>query len=191
MGRTEYCKHLELIENYEEAKADDFKGWCIHHRLETHNCDGERRLVDLSRAELKALGIYYNRPPEELIFMKSEEHKTLHQKGKKRKPFSEEGKKHISEAHKGKHPSEEAKKKMSEAHKGKTFSAEHKKHISEAKLGTRYAPFSEEAKKHMSEAHKGQIPWNKGKSSSEETKRKISEANKGKIPWNKGKHQSK
>src|SRR5574344_578589 len=171
MGRTKYCKHLELIENYEEAKADDFKGWCIHHRLETHNCDGERRLVDLSRAELKALGIYYNRPPEELIFMKSEEHKTLHQKGR--------------------HYSEDAKLKISEARKGKPFSTEHKKHISEAQIGKKRKPFSEEAKKHMSEAHKGKHPWNKGKSSSEETKRKISEANKGKIPWNKGKHQSK
>src|SRR5574344_424399 len=136
MGRTEYCKHLELIENYEEAKADDFKGWCIHHRLETHNCDGERRLVDLSRAELKALGIYYNRPPEELIFMKSEEHKTLHQKGK---PLSDETRRKNSEAHKGnsatkgKHwkCSEEAKRHISEAHKGKHQSEETRRKISE------------------------------------------------------------
>src|SRR5574344_1703419 len=121
MGRTEYCKHLELIENYEEAKADDFKGWCIHHRLETHNCDGERRLVDISRAELKALGIYYNRPPEELIFMKSEEHKTLHQKGK---PLSDEARRKLSEA--GKHQSDETRRKISEAHKGHTSPAKGK-----------------------------------------------------------------
>src|SRR5574344_68641 len=132
MVRTEYCKHLELIENYEEAKADDFKGWDIHHRLETHNSDGERRLVDISRAELIALGIYYNRPPEELIFMKSEEHKTLHQKGK---PLSDEARRKNSEAHKGKHRSEETRRKISEAKKGHKISDETKRKISEAKKG--------------------------------------------------------
>src|SRR5574344_1442808 len=157
MGRTEYCKHLELIENYEEAKADDFKGWCIHHRLETHNCDGERRLVDISRAELKALGIYYNRPPEELIFMKSEEHKTLHQKGK---PLSDEARRKLSEA--GKHQSDETRRKKSEAQKGHKISDETKRKISEAKKG------------HTSPA--------KGKhwKMSDETRRKISETMKSK-----------
>ena len=27
-----YCKNPEKIENYEKAKADNFKGWCCHHR---------------------------------------------------------------------------------------------------------------------------------------------------------------
>ena len=41
-----YCKDYQNIENYEKAKADNLKGWECHHRLETHNSDGERRLVE-------------------------------------------------------------------------------------------------------------------------------------------------
>ena len=43
-----YCKNYENIENYDKALKDNFKGWEIHHRLETHNSDGERRLVNVS-----------------------------------------------------------------------------------------------------------------------------------------------
>lgn len=76
-----YCKELEKVENYELAKADNFDKWDRHHRLETHNSDGEKRLVQISREELIALDMYYNRPPEELIWLKSSEHIKLH-KGK-------------------------------------------------------------------------------------------------------------
>ena len=68
----------EQIENYQFAKKDNFDGWCIHHRLETHNSDGQRRLVNLSREELKALDMYYNRPANELIFLTNSEHTSLH-----------------------------------------------------------------------------------------------------------------
>lgn len=57
-----YCKDYENIENYQKAKADNFKGWCCHHNLETHNSDGKRRDVDITASELKALDMYYNRP---------------------------------------------------------------------------------------------------------------------------------
>ena len=124
------CEEISKIENYTLAKKDNFIDWDVHHRLETHNSDGEKRLVDLSRAELIALGIYYNRPPEELIFMKSEGHMALHQKGK--------------------HLSKEAKKHISEARKGRKISEEHKRHISEAKKN-----MSDETKRKLSEAHKG------------------------------------
>ena len=127
-----YCKDYENIENYEKALADNFKNWEVHHRLETHNSDGERRLVDITADELKALDMYYNRPAEELIFLTKSEHQFLHQKGKKR---SEETKNKMSEANRGKHPSEEARNKMSEAKKGKQFSEEHKKKLSEAHKG--------------------------------------------------------
>ena len=80
--RQKYCINLEEVENYSLAKADNFIGWDIHHRLETHNSDGERRLVDLTIDELKALGMYYNRPASELIFMPHKEHISLHKKGK-------------------------------------------------------------------------------------------------------------
>ena len=101
-----YCKEYENIENYQKAKADNFKNWCCHHRLETCTSDGERRAVDITAAELQALGMYWNRPADELIFMKKSEHKQLHMKGEKNPMY---GKKH----------SDAAKNKMSEAKKGK------------------------------------------------------------------------
>lgn len=76
-----YCTEPENIENYDKAKADNFVGWCIHHRLETHNSDGERRLIDITPAELEALGMYYYRPASELIFLTESEHKSLHSIG--------------------------------------------------------------------------------------------------------------
>ena len=151
-----FCKDYENIENCQKAKVDNFKGWDCHHRLETHNSDGERRLVDITKKELIALGMYYNRPANELIFLPSSEHTSLHRKGKK---LSEEARKKMSGARKGKKRSEETKKKISETMKGK--------HI------------SEETKKKMSETHKG-------KKLSEEQKKKIAETNKGKNIWIKG-----
>lgn len=151
------CEDISLIENYEKAKADNFKGWCIHHRLETHNSDGERRPVDITSKELIALDMYYHRPASELVFLTLSEHVTLHHKGKK-KPKSEETRRKLSEACKGKQKppcSEETRRKLSEAHRGKKL--------------------SEETKRKMSEALKGK---NKGKKLSEETKRKMSEARK-------------
>lgn len=124
-----FCRTPELIENYDKAIADTTQAWQCHHRLETHNSDGERRLVDISKAELIALGMYYNRPSEDLIFMTSIEHRKLHKKGK---PKSEEARKKLSEARKGKKPSEESNRKRSETMKGHTVSEETKKKISEA-----------------------------------------------------------
>ena len=111
-----YCKDYENIENYYKAAADNFKGWHCHHRLETHNSDGERRLVDISYKELKALGMYYNRPASELIFLTASEHNAF----KKGKSPSEEARKKMSDAKKGKQLTEETKKKISEMRKGKT-----------------------------------------------------------------------
>ena len=121
-----YCKDYENIENYEKALKDNFKGWHCHHRLETHNSDGERRLVDINHKELKALGMYYNRPPEELIFLTIKEHNAFN----KGKHHTEETRKKISEGNKGKQAGENnpmygkrhsllSIQKMREAHKGK------------------------------------------------------------------------
>ena len=117
-----YCRQPELIENYSKAIADNSEIWACHHRLETHNSDGERRLVDILGTELIALDLYYDRPPEELIFLTQSEHMRLHRIGKpgamKDKHHSEETKRKMSESHKGKPKSEEHKRKLSEAHKG-------------------------------------------------------------------------
>ena len=137
-----YCKDYTNIENYEKAAADDFKGWHCHHRLETHTSDGERRSVDIPMDELKALGMYYNRPAEELIFLTSREHNAFN-KGRpgpnKGKKFSEEVRRKMAEAKKGKPSprkgkklSEETKKKLREANKGKKMSAETRRKMSAA-----------------------------------------------------------
>ena len=73
-----YCIDNTKIENYELAKAEKFKGWNRHHRLETHNSEGIKRLVQITPAELKALDMYYDRPPEELIWLRTSEHAKLH-----------------------------------------------------------------------------------------------------------------
>ena len=138
-GYKQYCKDYENIENYEKAKADDFKNWEVHHRLETHNSDGERRLVDITADELKALDMYWHRPVDELIFLTKSEHSSLH------KP-SKETKKKMSDAKKGKPRSAETRKKLSEAHKGKPSP-------------TKGKHFSEETKNKLSEAHKGKNIW--------------------------------
>ena len=150
-----YCKEPEKIENYEKAKKDGFVGWECHHRLETHTHDGERRDVDISRKELIALNMYYNRPPEELIFLTIKEHKVFN-KGKKR---SDETRRKLSEANYGKHLSEETKKKMREAKKGKKRSEETREKLREANKGKK---LSEETKKKMSEAKKGRHWFNNG-----------------------------
>ena len=123
-----YCKDYQDIENYEKAKKDDFVGWDCHHRLETHNSDGERRLVDITVAELQALGMYYNRPASELIFLTTREH-NAYGKGRKR---SAEVRRKMAELHKGKqvgeknpfygkHHTDEARNKIGAANKGKNL----------------------------------------------------------------------
>ena len=138
-----YCKDYENIENYQKALADNFKGWQCHHRLETHTSDGERRLIDITVAELKALVMYYNRPAEELIFLPTSEHRLLHNEGENSPNYGKPS------WNKGKKMSEESKKKMSEAKKCKK-NPNYGKH------------FSEETKKKMSELRKGKNIWTKG-----------------------------
>ena len=114
-----YCKDYENIENYEKAKADNFKGWECHHRKE----------AELSRKELIALGQYYNISSDELVFLTTAKHNQLHHIGRH---HTEDSKKRISAASKGRRHTEEARKKMSDAAKGKPKTKEHKKKIAEA-----------------------------------------------------------
>lgn len=78
-----YCIDNSKIENYDKALADNFVGWQRHHRLETHNSDGERRLVQITPEELQAFNMYYNRPAEELIWLTISEHFKIHHDKKK------------------------------------------------------------------------------------------------------------
>ena len=163
-----FCKSPENIENYEKAKADNFKGWDCHHRLETHNSDGKRRDVDISVEELISIGMYFDRPAYELVFLPSSEHISLHKKGKT--------------YFKGKHHTEEAKKKISEAQKGENNSMHGKSPWNKGKK------MSEEYCRKNSESHKGKPSSNKGKHLSAEIKKKISDTLKGKPNATKGRH---
>lgn len=67
----EYCREdLSLIENYKKANEDNNEVWDCHHRIETDK--------GLSRDELIANSMYYNRPASELIFMRRTDHQRLH-----------------------------------------------------------------------------------------------------------------
>ena len=72
--RRRICKEYEKIENYESAKADNFEGWEIHHRLEL-TINGE---FAHDAASLKRLNMYYHRPYFELIYLTTAEHAKLH-----------------------------------------------------------------------------------------------------------------
>ena len=125
-----FCKCYEDIENYQKAKADNFKGWDCHHRLETWTSDGERRQIDITVAELKALGMYYNRPANELIFLRKSEHTAL-------RKVSSETRNKLSDI--GKNISEETRKKLSMANKGHPVSEETRNKIGAANKGNTYA----------------------------------------------------
>jgi len=109
-----FCRHPELIENYDLAISDKTQTWDVHHRKEEF----------YSQKELKERGEYFDVPPEELIFLTRKEHCKIDSFCKR-----------VSEAKKGKSLSEEARRKMSEAKKGKSLSEEHKRKISEALKG--------------------------------------------------------
>lgn len=91
IGKIEcYCSTPELVENYDKAIADKTQTWCIHHRLEispTGKVFSRRRLIEL--------GLYYDRPANEFIFLTKSEHMKLHNKYR---VFSDETKKKMSKS---------------------------------------------------------------------------------------------
>ena len=143
------CEDISLIENYNEAINSEEEYDC-HHRLETHDENGNLREVFLSSKELEKLGKYYNRPAAELIFIPRHEHLSMHSKNlwerNEHKEKMSEMKKGELNPFYGKHHSEEAldkiratKEKNGTLHKG-TFDGRHhsdktKKIMSEKKKG--------------------------------------------------------
>ena len=70
-----YCSEdISLIENYHEAIADQTKMWDVHHRRE---CDSEGRTLFTGK-QLIDMGLYFNRPASELIFVTRSMHSKLH-----------------------------------------------------------------------------------------------------------------
>lgn len=109
-----YCTDFTKVENYELAKADMTQTWVCHHRLETRFSDGTPRPKSafLGMQELIALDMYYNRPPEELIFLTRKDHMKLHNSSSVRNLK-------ISKTNTGRSVSEEQKRKQSKSMKGK------------------------------------------------------------------------
>lgn len=125
-----YCRgDISKIENYFEAVNDTETTWHCHHRLETHDENGNRRKgKDLLSTDLIKMNKYYDVPPEELIYMLPIEHHRLHNE-KQNKRLTEESHKIMSEKAKNREHivhTKEWNENISKAHKGKHFSESHK-----------------------------------------------------------------
>jgi len=71
--KSSFCMYPELIENYEKAIADKDNIWICHHKKEEF----------YTQRELINLGMYYNVPPEDLVFVKDyKEHYSWPHKGR-------------------------------------------------------------------------------------------------------------
>lgn len=143
------CESIELIENYQLAKANNFKGWVIHHKLETHTSDGEKRIVELTRFELDALGMYYNRPASELMYLTRGQHNAIHKKDR-----------HCV-GNIGRHHSDETKEKMSKVDKSYMQTDAYRTALQVGKAKSNYK-VSDETKKKMSESRQGLHWYNNG-----------------------------
>ena len=95
-----YCKEYWKIENYEKAMNDLDNIWFCHHRLETHSLNGEKLEKQTSIQELKELGLYYNRPSNELVFLTCQQHRKVHALDRHGKLNTMYGKKHKEETKK-------------------------------------------------------------------------------------------
>lgn len=147
------CEDISLIENYNEAVNDTTQMWDCHHRNEIE--------LNKNRQELIDMGLYYNRPASELIFLTHSEHTALHMKGHKYnlgRRHSEEFKHERSEAYKGennpfygKNHTEESRQKIKDNHAD--FKGE--KHPMYGKHHTEWA--KQKMKKPKSEEHKQKL----------------------------------
>lgn len=64
-----YTYEVEKVENFSTALSENFENWVVHHRKGE---DGTKV------SELIASDMYYNRPAEELIFLRRGDHKRVH-----------------------------------------------------------------------------------------------------------------
>lgn len=107
-----YCKDsISQIRNYEQAINDKDNMWECHHILELHP-DGTERFTSQS---LISLNLYYNRPAEELIFIKQSEHRSIHMSNRI--------------------VTKETRNKLSNSRQGMKFSKEHKDNLSKSLKG--------------------------------------------------------
>lgn len=125
-----YCKDpIEKIPGYKEAMESD-EVYVIHHILElTMDGDQANTVEDLIR-----MGMYYDRPYFELVFLPTREHSRLHNKGKNNFCFRTKDK-------------EAARRKISLSltghrgwNKGKTWSSETRAKMRKSHLGRQISP---------------------------------------------------
>ena len=124
---------IDNVEGFDPEILESDRGWVLHHRLELEDKFGNPRDEEVSAWVLMRLGLYYNRPASELLWVRKGEHATMHNKLRKREAwnkgktniYDDETRKNISDTLKEyyknnpKTVSEETKKKMSESNKGK------------------------------------------------------------------------
>lgn len=131
-----FCREgeLEKIENYEQAINDKENMWVCHHRLEL-TLEGEFANY---KKDLIRMGMYYNRPAFELIFMTNADHKKMHSHVQ---PCSNETKKKLAKVmigtkglRCGAKLSEETKEKLRQVNLGKKHSPEEIQKMREAQL---------------------------------------------------------
>lgn len=196
--KTYCCDDLSKIENYETAINDNTQTYDCHHRLETHNSDGNARDVIITHDELVSLGVYYDRPASELIFLTRKEHNKVHEKYVISRSTSSEAlyKNSIHNTGElngfyGKHHSNETKKMISESHKGKHYYNNGVIEVLRYECPEGFVPggLTKGLGRKLSEEHKSKISKaNKNRCFSEEHKRKLSESCKGRKSSSKGKH---
>ena len=144
------CSQLELVENFDLALQDEFKGWVLHHRL------GEF----ITTKRLKENDLYENRPPEELKFVTHQEHVLVHNRTFISRMNDDEKKTFL--------------KKISEAIKGTKRTAEQRKNYSagaikrwqdpeERKKQSERCKHTPEQREKISKAKVGRIWWTNGK----------------------------
>ena len=84
-----FCREdISLIQNYDKAINDNTQTYDCHHRL--GSIIPTKKLIEM--------GLYWNRPASELIFLTHSEHTSLHHKNK---PLSQEHKHKLSKSLKG------------------------------------------------------------------------------------------
>ena len=139
ISEANYCCESETsIENYEKAISDNTQMWHCHHRLETHYENGKRRTEkDLLAQDLIKMGLYYNRPAKELIYLTPKEHAKLHRKTMEERKTIETFEK-MSEKAKNRHVKHTAEwnENIAKAHRGVKLSEVHKLALRKNHVGT-------------------------------------------------------
>lgn len=82
--KAKYVKdgRFDLVDNYELAKSEEFKGWDLHHRDEIRVLPSGMIAIR-TMDDLKEAGRYYDCPPNELLWIRHDEHTKYHSKYKK------------------------------------------------------------------------------------------------------------